>query len=201
MAYGKRGVTSLFVALWLAACGGKVVDAPLGSNKADSPGTPTPPSATATTPVPIPVPTTTSTATPVGPLPTGPLSQCGLLAGDREQLLSAFGRARSLGIYEVTAVVEECSGAGGLHMMLQRILGCGPTKTVHFGEHTCMSDAPYVVGDRVVVGVAPESGSSEFTTVWCLEDIKPWDGVARAIRKVQPGETDAQVLAKYICSP
>lgn len=201
MALARSLVSSLFAAVLFSACGGKVVDAPLTSDGIGSPANPSPPAATAPPSPPAPVPSASGSAPPAGPLPTNTKKRCGLFDGDREQILAGFGRARSLGVYEVTAVVEECSGAGGLHLMLQQRAGCGTAKIVHFGEHTCMSDTPWNKGDRVVVGVAPEPGATEYETVWCLQEIKPWDGVARAIRKLEPSETDAQVLARYSCVP
>ncbi len=58
----------------------------------------------------------------------------------------------------------------------------------------------WTVGDLAIVGVAPEPGSVN-NPGWCLNAVVPWNGVARAIRKLGPGERDAQVLASYGCTP
>ena len=141
------------------------------------------------------MPTKTPTA---GPLPTGGIVACGLLEGDSEANLLAYGKARAIGIYEVLAIVDECSGAGGLHMTLVRKSGCATSNTVHFGEHACYPKGSFAAGDLVMVGVAPEPGSVK-NPGWCLDDVAPWDGVARAIRRVAPGENEAQLLAKFGC--
>ena len=195
------GIAS-FVSLALASCGGKVGD-PLTNSEPGPTPTPEPVPTTApttpTNPVGPGVPTKPPTPT-AGPLPTGMIVACGLLEGDNETNLLADGQARALGIYSVVAIVDECSGAGGLHMTLVRKSGCATSNTVHFGAHACYPKGSFAAGDLIMVGVAPEPGSVN-NPGWCLDDVAPWDGVARAIRRVAPGENETQLLAKFGCIP
>jgi hypothetical protein len=191
-------VGSSFVVFTLAACGGSVADVPASRDPAqrttapdpESPATGAPPTGTA------PRPPSTS---PAGPLPSGPISSCGLLEGDKTSNLTAFGRAGALATYGVVAVVEECSGAGGLHVTLQRRSGCATASVVHFGGHACHGET-WAVGDRAVVGVAPEAGSVK-DPGWCLEGVAAWDGVARAIWKLAPGANESEILSSFDCAP
>ena len=193
---------ALYISFWvtlfvLAGCGGIVSDAPTSTTKTSSPGASSEPSTTHPS---SPSAAPTGTTKP-GPMPSGPISLCGILEGDAEANLAAFGRARALAIYEVVSVDEECSGAGGVHVTLKRKVGCSDVASVHFGNHACHSKDAWAVGDRAVVGVLPESGNVDNQTGWCLEGVAPWSGVARSIRKLDASESDASVLARYSCTP
>lgn len=177
----------------VAACGGRVADEGRGAEGAPTPTSPANPGSREPTP---------DTSTPTGPpagLPSGRLVSCGLFEGDVESNLAAYGQARAIATYVVIAVVEECSGAGGLHLTLQRTGGCASSKIVHFGQHACHSETEWVAGDRVVVGVEPESGSVK-NPGWCLDDVASWTGVARAMRKLAPGERETEALSRYGCT-
>jgi hypothetical protein len=194
---------SFAVAIAVAACGGRVADEPATGDPTPAQGTTPPSPGSPVTNPPPGAPVGTAPRPPstpaTGPLPTGPTTSCGILDGDVEANLAAFGRARAIATYEVVAVIEECSGAGGLHITLKRRSGCASGGVVHFGEHACYTSTSWQVGDRAVVGVAPEAGSVN-NPGWCLEGVAPWDGVARAMRKLAPSETEAQALSAYGCT-
>ena len=193
-----RGAWAFAVASLIAACGGKVADdvKPLVGAGSASATPPTLPTSSATPPA----PTTTGTSLPPAPpIPKGDPRACGLYDGDSEANLKAFGLARAIGVYEVFDVTEECSGAGGTHVSLLRVDGCSSGQIVHYGEHACSID--WQKGDRAVVGVDPTAGSIPSPTGWCLDAVKPWNGVARAVRKLDPSETVEAALGRYACVP
>ncbi len=178
----------------LAACGGKVLDestSPLPKASASDPSPVSPTSSPVSPPPSRPTP-------PAGPIPKGQPGTCGLYSGDDEANLKSFGAARALGVYEVVDVTEECSGAGGTHVTLALVAGCSRQKIVHYGEHACMID--WQKGDRAVIGVDPASGSAK-NPAWCLDSLAPWDGSARAVRKLAATETTTSALNRYGCSP
>ena len=190
-----RGAWVLAVAYLIAACGGKVAEdvTPIvGAGTSASP--PARSTSSPSTP-----PTTGTSLPPVRPIPTGTPEACGLYGGDSEANLKAFGLARAIGVYEVFDVTEECSGAGGTHVSLLRVDGCSSGRIVHYGEHACSID--WQKGDRAVVGVEPKAGSIPSPTGWCLDGLKPWDVVARAVRKLDPSETVEAALGRYACVP
>lgn len=133
----------------------------------------------------------------MSPVPAGKVGQCGLYDGDAEANLKAFGLARAVGVYRAVEVAEECSGAGGTHVTLVRVDGCSSARVVHYGEHACFLE--WQVGDVFAIGVAPEPGKTE-NPGWCIDGLE-WDGVARAVRKLDDGETTAAALARYGCTP
>ncbi len=194
-----RVFVAIAVSIAASACGGRVADE--GAAGEQVPAQRTPPSGS-TAPAPTPgAPTSLPPATPsAGPLPSGPTTSCGILSGAAEANLATYGLARANGVYEVVDVVEECSGAGGLHVTFERRSGCASSAVVHFGGHACYSDTVWAVGNRAVLGVAPEAGSVKDDRGWCLEGVAPWSGVARAMRKLAPGENEAQALSAYGCT-
>lgn len=82
--------------------------------------------------------------------------------------------------------------------MLKLKKGCASAGVVHFGEHACYMSSVWTVGERVIVGVAPEAGSMT-NPGWCL-DLAPWTGVARAVRRLDPDEPAEKVLLGYGCA-
>ena len=191
----RRGL-SIVALILVAGCGGKVLDdsTPLSPKAPAS----NPPVVSPTSSPVSPPPTHPTTTPPVAPIPKGEPGTCGLYSGDGEANLKSFGAARALGVYEVVDVVKECSGAGGTHVTLALVVGCSGQKIVHYGDHVCMID--WQKGDRAVIGVDPASGSAK-NLGWCLDSLAPWDGSARAVRKLAANETTTSALNRYGCSP
>lgn len=196
----RRLMVALGYGLVVAACGGKVapdqpqsepIPALTPTSTSTPPGTPTqsPPSP--------PSPTVVPTVPPAGPIPKGEVGACGLYTGNPQANLKSFALAQAIGVYRVSTVTEECSGAGGTHLTLVRVDGCTTRNVVHYGGHACSIN--WQVGDLAMVGVDPTPGSIMDTGGWCLESVKPWDGVARAVEKLAPAVSPRDALAGYGC--
>lgn len=191
---GILAFVAVVAGVGVAACGGRVADDDASTAGAPTSTNPSNPGSREPSPG-----TSTPTVPPAGPLPSGRPASCGLYDGDGESTLAAYGKARAIATYVVASVVEECSGAGGLHVTLKRTAGCASSIIVHFGEHACYTKTNWAVGDRVIVGVEPKPGSVN-NPGWCLDDVASWDGVARAMRALMPSESEEAALSRYGCT-
>lgn len=78
-------------------------------------------------------------------------------------------------LLEVVEVWEECSGAGGAHIIFAALDALGDGPLVHHGGHAVHFDPTFAVGD-LVGSVDQVEVNMEPTAGWCIEDMSlvPW---------------------------
>jgi hypothetical protein len=186
---GLRTANGAVLTLTLLA-GASLVDGCGGRTLPDAEQAPVP----IPTPIPIPIPTPKPVT---GPIPPGTAGECGTYAGSAAATIRAFASVRAAGVYMVSELQEECSGAGGAHYTLNKIGGCAAPIVVHFGEHACYFKLR--AGSRVMVAVDPTPFSIE-NRGWCLTP-RTYDGVARAITELPDSTDTAAAVAALGCEP